>query len=287
MKKIRVKFLNVNTSFNNEKDFNKRFSFLNKEIWFESTESTPDYYIISSDKGKIPETPKDAPSIFLIGEPVKFNPTDYHFCVSMLPIASINHLRLPNWVLRWYQLGIDPGSLLNIHEVTKKTVNSLFCNFVYTARGEFRDTFVRRLNAYIQVDCPGKRFRNMQRLQRLPAVVGANAKLRFLRNYRFTIAMERVSIPGYVSEKLPEAILTKTVPIFWGSHSQIDFNESRFINIVSDDPDGEEVVNVIKQIMELNKNKKSWLNMVNEPTFVNTPDYLNKDFLISSFKKWL
>src|SRR5262249_2370957 len=58
-----------------------------------------------------------------------------------------------------------------------------------------------------------------------------NAKVAFLRNYKFVIAFENSSHPGYNTEKLTHAIEADCVPIYWGDPEiGRSFNVARVIN---------------------------------------------------------
>ena len=59
-------------------------------------------------------------------------------------------------------------------------------------------------------------------------------KLIFLSRRRFAIAFENSSSPGYTTEKLPEALLAGTVPIYWGDPVvDLDFNPEAFLNLAN------------------------------------------------------
>mmetsp|Transcript_11513 Transcript_11513/g.15927 ORF Transcript_11513/g.15927 Transcript_11513/m.15927 type:complete len:187 (+) Transcript_11513:102-662(+) len=48
--------------------------------------------------------------------------------------------------------------------------------------------------------------------------------------YKFVIAMENNYVPGYITEKLPNAVLANTVPIYFGAPDIYDYvNPKRFI----------------------------------------------------------
>ncbi len=56
-------------------------------------------------------------------------------------------------------------------------------------------------------------------------------KMDFLRHYKFTIAAEGFSKPGYITEKLLHPLLVGSVPIYWGALDTGDyFNPDSFIN---------------------------------------------------------
>jgi hypothetical protein len=55
-------------------------------------------------------------------------------------------------------------------------------------------------------------------------------KLAAMRGYRFAMAFENDIAPGYVTEKLLEALAAGCIPIYWGSEEAVrDFNPKAFI----------------------------------------------------------
>ncbi|MBO5053185.1 MAG: hypothetical protein J6C44_02980 [Muribaculaceae bacterium] len=54
----------------------------------------------------------------------------------------------------------------------------------------------------------------------------------FLPDYKFHLALENSSMPGYITEKIVDAFYCRTVPIYWGAPDvALDFNPRSFINI--------------------------------------------------------
>nr|WMC97227.1 glycosyltransferase family 10 [Aminobacter aminovorans] len=102
-----------------------------------------------------------------------------------------------------------------------------FCAFIYgNKRAKLRRWLFRALSLYRRVDAPG-------RVQRNCAPIGNSRddKLAFLRDRRFTIAFENSSAAGYTTEKLVDAMLAGSVPIYWGNPRVAeDFDERCFIN---------------------------------------------------------
>ncbi|CAK0823016.1 unnamed protein product, partial [Prorocentrum cordatum] len=51
-----------------------------------------------------------------------------------------------------------------------------------------------------------------------------------LRPYRFALVFENKLVPGYVTEKIVNAFLAGSIPIYWGSSAVLDvFNADAFI----------------------------------------------------------
>ena len=74
-------------------------------------------------------------------------------------------------------------------------------------------------------------------------------KLEFIKNYKFNLAFENMKAPGYVTEKLLEPFVARTVPIYWGSSdwAKKEFGEGGYIDI-SDFDTLDQAVEYIKKV---------------------------------------
>jgi hypothetical protein len=125
-----------------------------------------------------------------------------------------NHLRLPLWA--YATLNAESSDLAPA-EVTKP---ERFCNFVYSnPRGTIRNSFFEMLHAKKSVDSMGSFMQNRveSRLVRRIDSDWMSSKREVLRDYRFTIAFESREFPGYTTEKILDAWLSGSVPIYWGN----------------------------------------------------------------------
>jgi len=106
-----------------------------------------------------------------------------------------------------------------------------FCAFLYSQPCPYREAFFRALSRYKPIDAPGRSMNNMPSIDPVPGRIDWNAKIDFLRAYKFVIAFENASAPGYNTEKLSHAIEADCVPIYWGDPEiGRSFNVKRFIN---------------------------------------------------------
>lgn len=146
------------------------------------------------------------------------------------------HYRFPNWVA---SMGNVEDLIKTPEKIADWTKNrTRFCNFIYSNPVAFREVFCRRLSRFKPVDAPGRRLRNMpplgghiDPLQSRYAQDWRLAKLDFLRAYRFTIAFENQSYPGYATEKIVQAMQAGSIPIYWGDPLiERDFNPRSFVN---------------------------------------------------------
>jgi hypothetical protein len=106
-----------------------------------------------------------------------------------------------------------------------------FCAFVYAKPIRYREAFFRRLSRYKLVDAPGRSMNNMVSIDPMPGQLDWNAKIEFLRSYKFVVAFENSSRPGYNTEKLTHPIQADSLPIYWGDPDiGRSYNTARFVN---------------------------------------------------------
>jgi len=67
-------------------------------------------------------------------------------------------------------------------------------------------------------------------------------------NYKFCLAFENSSYPGYTTEKLLNALIANTIPVYWGNPLvEKDFNNKAFINCHSYQ-DFNEAIKIVKEV---------------------------------------
>jgi hypothetical protein len=95
-----------------------------------------------------------------------------------------------------------------------------FCNFIYHQPGTpERRALFESIARYRPVTSPG-RFLNNTQAPELSArydLDWRSSKLDYQRRFRFTIAAENEAFPGYTTEKLWDALVAGTIPIYWGN----------------------------------------------------------------------
>ena len=189
--------------------------------------------------------------LFITGENVRpdFNVCDYAFSFDFLDDSRNYRFPLGLWGNVEVPEDWDPEKVLR-----QKTG---FCNFVYSNPScRLRNQLFEQLSRYKIVDSGG-RYKN-----NLGHRVGD--KLTFLSQYKFTIAYENTSYPGYVTEKISDAFAANTVPIYWGNPKiDHDFNPASFINyheLGSNEA-------VIDRIIELDQDDNAYLEVMRQPRY--------------------
>jgi GR25 family glycosyltransferase involved in LPS biosynthesis len=160
-----------------------------------------------------------------------------------LPDMSDNsYLRMPLWMFEIDWFGADLEKIRNplplpIDTCTTVQVSSnrpKFCAFVVTnPRNQVRNKAFTTLNKYKTVDSAGRLYNNIGSdiFAGLGGGGGELLKHTFLKNYRFCLAYENQSAPGYTTEKILHAKAAGCVPIYWGDPKVgRDFNEKGFLN---------------------------------------------------------
>ena len=88
--------------------------------------------------------------------------------------------------------------------------------------------------------------------------------MEFLRRYKFNIAFENNVLPGYVTEKLFEPMVARTLPIYWGAPDVAEhFNPACFLNY----HDFRDEDALIERIVELDRNDTKHLEILKQPCF--------------------
>ena len=202
--------------------------------------------------------------IFFSGEniPTDFAIFDYGISFDIMEYQD-RYFRFPlalnyptiNALLKNKNIGIDESIL-----ETKEH----FASFVYSHEGcPQRTKIFNELSKYKHVISPGKYLHNADIT--IPYGKEWNYLIDFERKFKFVIAVENNSFPGYVTEKIACALAAKTIPIYFGDpYVNKIFNPEAFINL-SDYSSVEEMVDHIRRI---DQDDKMYLDILRKPSFV-------------------
>jgi hypothetical protein len=224
-KVIKIKFEN---GIGLEAAENEIFSELKDEFIFEESDQ-PDFILFGPYGIDIPEP----------GNYIRIG----YFCENIIPDLSIcdwafgvlpeDKVNSPIYKrIQWH--GIDPQKLVKPADYNASEIlecKKHFCNFLYSHHVPYREEFFRQLSRYKKVDAPGKSMNNMPNIDKNHSGNIWERKRHFVGEYKFTIAFENYVYPGYQTEKLYDAMLANSLPVYCGDPliGEI-FNTASFIN---------------------------------------------------------
>lgn len=187
-----------------------------------------------------------------------FNLCDYG--ISFHNIKFYNrHLRLP-----LYTIYPSFNFLINKEYINnRKKSKEGFCSVLisnFNNCDPIRLKFLEKLNEYKTISSGGFYKNN----------VGGPVKdkLDFISRYRFNIAFENSSVPGYTTEKLIDPLAMGSVPIYWGNPLvEQDINPNSYINI----NDFKDINEAIKYIKLIDNNEDLYLKYFNNDPLEGCP----------------
>jgi hypothetical protein len=96
-------------------------------------------------------------------------------------------------------------------------------------------------------------------------------KQELLQRHKFSLAFENSAYPGYVTEKILDAFLAGTVPIYWGDPTITQqFNPKAFIHCL----DGEPIDELLRRVQKVNESQEAYEAMTREPIFSETTHHV-------------
>ncbi len=212
--------------------------------------------------------------IFFTGENVRpdFEVADFAFTFDYL--GHPDHYRLP-----LYAFYFEPQQLVKTDLDAERVLagKTGFCNFVYSnPRCKTRIRFFEQLSKYRQVDAGGKLLNN----------IGGpvSDKRAFVSKYKFTIAFENGSQPGYTTEKVAEPMLLNSLPIYWGNPLvHRDFNPRSFVNFY----DYSSFEALIERVIELDRDDAQYCQMLRQPWYHDNRvnPYIEPAHVLSMFRR--
>ena len=152
-----------------------------------------------------------------------------------------------------------------------------FCSFVVSNDDgdPTRIEFFRRLSKYRPVASGGKILNNVG--GRVPD------KSAFIAKYKFNIAFENSTVPGYTTEKVMEPLAVRSVPIYYGNpRIDADFDPACMVRVASRD----DMDRAIEEIVRLDRDDEAYLAKLTAPSFVHPFDWYEAhltDFLRNVF----
>ena len=261
-KSIKIKFVDFWDTFNYKSFY--IYQYLMKEYNVEISD-TPEYIIYSTHGYE--HLKYNCIRIFFTIENFRpnFNHCDYAIGFDYITFED-RYIRCPIYLLFDNYLKIF--KIAENKHLDKKNlkIKSKFCNMVVTNGLNIdRINFFHKLSEYKQVDSGGKLLNN----------VGGpvKSKLKFQKNYKFSLAFENSSSNGYTTEKIIDCFAAGGIPIYWGDPLVEEvFNKKAFIN-GNCFKNYDELIEFIKKV---DNNDKLYLKYIEEP-MLNNKKYLNEE----------
>jgi hypothetical protein len=198
--------------------------------------------------------------IFHTGENRRPENYDCHYAMTFDHNLSPWHYRFPSWALvPFYYKKQDFNHIFNAHNL--KYEKNKFCVFIHrNPNNNVRNFVFHELCKYKKVDSAGPLFNNIG----YTISTDYDAKLDFIKNYKFVFSFENSPSPGYVTEKIMDAFYVNSIPIYWGSATvDLDFNENSFI----DAGKFSNAKELIDRIISIDNNDEMYYNITSQPKF--------------------
>ena len=203
--------------------------------------------------------------IFTTGENHAADLNHFDYCLTHELIEDDRRHRLPFWqasylvnpcfreILEHQPEPIAPDALA----AEKRDFCAFICRNSVCRK---RNRFVRHLNEIRKVDCAGPFMNNVGFL--LPK--GAAHKFEYQRRHLFSMAYENEATRGYQTEKIVDALVSRSIPLYWGNPCvEEEFNPECFVharNFPSEKA-------LIRHVLELAEDPVRMAAIINAPRF--------------------
>jgi alpha(1,3/1,4) fucosyltransferase len=220
--------------------------------------------------------------IFYTHETIRpnFNECDYAF--TTYSIDDPRHMRLPYYV---YEYGTPERLIRQPNDWDASLARrDKFCSFLTSShhprKNRNRASIFANLSTYKRVDSGGRFMNNIGG----PLPGWFEGKIDWMRGYKFHLAYENASVPGYTTEKLVQAMIARTLPIYWGNPEvHRDFNPKSFI-YANEFPSEEALIEKIK---EVDQDDAKYLEYISQPYFINNQpnEWFDHNRLLDQFER--
>lgn len=171
-------------------------------------------------------------------------PTDLSKRIVWCPLFSVGSYENNYWPLYWSPRPIMP--------------KTRFCAFVVSnPRAHVRNKFFHKLSQYKHIDSCGSAMNNCG------FCAPREGYLDFLQQFKFMICFENTSSSHYITEKLHNAYLGGTIPIYWGCTKANQWLNGKAFLQLEDDSD-EAMDHLVQRIIELDQDYAKYMAMHKE-----------------------
>lgn len=180
------------------------------------------------------------------------------------PLNPPNYMRFPLWILYLFPPESTFKDISNIIDSinASRYKKKYECALIASHDiGGTRNMIYKECKKIFDVHCAGRWKQNSDELW----IRYKNNKILYLRNFKFNICPENSNTEYYVTEKLFEAFLADSIPIYYGANGD---PEPNIINknavVIWDDSDK---INTVKLLLDLKNNPKLYREFINQPKF--------------------
>ena len=208
-----------------------------------------------------------------------FNVADY--AIGQTHINYLDrYLRIPYLLGLSYNFSNSKMFLLRKLAIKNKR-REKFCAAVISnnrSYSRFRLNFINELNKYKKVDMGGKYNNNVGKVI---------DKVKFLTNYKFSIAMENSEGDGYLSEKIIQSFMAGTIPIYYGDYMVDEYINPNCYILIRGVKDMKKKIEYIKKI---DQDENLYKKIIRQNLFldININEKIEeqkKNFLINIFEQ--
>lgn len=293
METLRVAFCDFWPEITQENAF---LPILEKHFEVKVTKKNPDVVIHSIFNRKLEAPRFKCKKILFIAENIRYsydtrtkskinqalNTTNY--TISFDPENEKNY-RLPLWQ---YFILMNPDYKKDLFEekiIWDKERMDRFCAFVVSNQSNFiRNSAYTSLSSYRRVHSYGRFMTNDLSLQKLSkGKYWRDAKMEYFKKvvHKFMFAMENTSYPWYCTEKIMDAFLVGSIPIYWGDPKiGKDWNQKAFINLQK------EGTSWTDKIRKLDQNNGLFNSIYEQPVFTDEQKERHLSNM-DEFENWL
>jgi alpha(1,3/1,4) fucosyltransferase len=274
MMKVKLDFCDFGPGYPKTNNF---FYNLLKEKFEVEICDCPDF-LIFADLGQHVHRVHNCVKIFVCMESFEPDFKFYDYAFTCRQIDDSRNLRLPPYV-RY----ATPQMLQKENEDPEQILASKtkFCSMLvgYSNRKtRVRDEVFHKLCKYKKVDSAGSAMNNAGHH------VTWDRKVEFLKPYKFHLAFENDSVPGWTTEKLTDAMRARVLPVYWGNPGiAAEFNPKTFLNYL-DFPGADAL---IEKIIELDQDDAKYVEYLRPPYFHNNQpnEFFSRERLLNQFEK--
>ena len=269
-KEIKINFIGFWSNFDKNDNF---FSNILKKRYQVVISDSPDFVIVDPLCKPFEYMKYDCVRILYSGEPLHpdFNVFDYAIGFDQITFGD-RYLKFPYFLLN-KEKSLSCNALSRAEASSIISEKEYFCNFIYShesPNGE-RKRILAVLSSYRRVECPCSYNNNMENNWKVQYTVD---KIDFIRKCKFTIAFESFSHVDFITEKIRDAFVGNSIPIYFGDPTvgQI-FNKEAFINC-NDYSSFEEV---LEKVIEIDSNDEKYIEMLSKPKYIHN-DYVQTKY---------